>query len=201
MITRSKPPSPTAASAACAVGHHVRAVPGHGEVGAEDVPVGGIVLGHQHPRRRHRRQRPAAPARSPAPAARRPTAGPEPRSGRCCRGPARSRPRSRRPSARPAGARWRGRGRCRRAAGSPPNRPGRSAGRAARLAASGMPTPVSRTATSSRPPSAGSIAEARLDAARLGELDRVADEVDQHLPQPGGVADQRPAARPPRPSP
>ena len=118
MITRSKPRRSTAAQASAPSLDHLRAVAGHREVGREDLAVGRIVLGDEHPRRRQRRQRRGRRRRRPPPrpgGCRRRRA---PRSGRCCRARARSRRRSRRPSARPAGARWRGRGRCRRARGS-----------------------------------------------------------------------------------
>ena len=144
----------------------------------------GIVLGHQHPRRRHRRhrRRPARPLPRRQRGVRRRRRHPEaegaaeprhaldrdlaPHQLDQLRGEI-ARPRPVPPRSRFAAEstwvkRWK---RC-------------------RFAASGMPTPVSRTATRSRPPSAAIEAEARLDAARLGELDRVADEVDQHLPEP-----------------
>ena len=41
------------------------------------------------------------------------------------------------------------------------------------------------------PPAPRLVVEARHHAAGLGELHRVADEVHQHLPEPGGVADHR----------
>ena len=55
----------------------------------------------------------------------------------------------------------------------------------------GMPMPVSVTAKCSIEPVAGARVFATLDqdVALLGELDGVADEVDEHLPEPHRVAD------------
>ena len=117
MITRSKPPScdrgqrlERRCSPCCAL------VPGHREVGGEDLAVGRVVLGDQHPDGGGGERRQSAPARGPGLGGRRRAGGGrDPEAEGAAEARRRSRPRSRRPSARRAGARWRGRGRCRRA--------------------------------------------------------------------------------------
>ena len=132
-----------------------------------------------------RLDRPLDRTRGPAPAA--------PRSGTCSPCPARSRPRSARPSARPAGQ---------MASPSPvppyfrvvePSAWVNGSNTACSLSA-GMPMPVSATR---EPDADGGARLARARSHRtttspaLGELDRVADQVDEHLPQPAGVADEQ----------
>ena len=83
------------------------------------------------------------------------------------------------------------RGRCRRSGASSSRRPARTAGTAAPARPAAMPMPVS--VTSKRRTEAALVARpTRLtrtdDAALVGELDRVADEVQQDLPQPPGIA-------------
>ena len=56
-----------------------------------------------------------------------------------------------------------------------------------------MPMPVSRTRMSISPGQIAGLDDDR-DAAAVGELHRIAGEIEQHLPQPRGVADHRAAA-------
>ena len=93
--------------------------------------------------------------------------------------------RSRRPSARPAGARSPGRGRCRRSGGWSRCRPGRRTRRACRSALREMPMPVSVTSKRTRRAFAS---HPHLDLAGLGELDGVAEQVGEHLAQAAAVA-------------
>ena len=134
------------------------------------------------------------PARRSAPpcrrdrARRRPSLSPAPRQRQRERGKssprrARSRPRCGRPCARRCAGRSRGRGRCRRTcAPAPPSACSNS--RKMRSCCSGaMPMPVSRTWNDDLVrPDAGLDHDA--DAAAVGELDRVAGEIEQHLAQP-----------------
>ena len=107
--------------------------------------------------------------------------------------PARSRPRSARPSARPAAARSPGPGRCRRTCRVVEPSACSNGSKIAASLSAGMPMPVSRDrevqqrSHLARRRRAGVRLDATTDdLAALGELDGVADEVDDDLAQPAG---------------
>jgi hypothetical protein len=164
---------------------------------AADLGADRVVLGHQHPapsvagpqdlqaRRGRVGRSTRAAAEAPEATGRRsvnqtrvPCAGRSP--GRC-----------RRPSSAPAGARWSGPGLCRRGAGWSTHRPVRRAGTTGvKLRAD--PMPLSRTSPSShrlRLLRRGLASGSRSPALRR-ELDRVVDQVEQHLLE-AGIADDR----------
>ena len=100
---------------------------------------------------------------------------------------ARCRRRSSRPSARRGASRWRARARCLRGGAAPGPRSARTPGRAAaarpRRCRCPCRAPRSGAAATRRwPPHRG----ANHHLAAVGELERVADEVDEHLAQPAG---------------
>ena len=107
---------------------------------------------------------------------------------------ARSRPRSARPSARPAATRSPGPARCRRTGASSSRRPGRTPRRSAPASRRGCrcrcraTREVQADLVGRRPRDSASTRTTTSPA--LGELDGVADQVDEDLPQPAGVADQ-----------
>ena len=131
-------------------------------------------------------------------ARRRPGRRTGPRNGTGCRGPASLSARCARPSARRAAPRSSDPARCRRTGASSTRRPARTRRRSCHCLSGGMPMPVSETLKCSAASPVVALLAATLhdDLAALGELDRVADEIDQHLTQPARVADQRRRARP-----
>ena len=100
------------------------------------------------------------------------------RRGRSSPGRPPTPPRCVRRASRRSAWRWRGRGRCRPSCACSSCRPAGTPRRSAPGPLAAMPGPVSRTATLNWP----SVGRPRsLDLAGVGELDGVADEVEQHL--------------------
>ena len=97
----------------------------------------------------------------------------------------RIRPRSCRPASRPCASRSRGRARCRPSCACWSCRPAGTRSKIRAWSSAAMPGPVSRTVSTKWPFSA---AGADRDLALIGELDRVADEVEQHLRSAARVA-------------
>ena len=104
------------------------------------------------------------------------------------RGRARSRPRCGRPCARRCAGRWQGRGRCRRTCASTPLSACSNSWKM-RACCVGGDADAGVAHRERDLAGAGAGLDDDADAAGLGELDGVAGEVEQHLAQPRGVAD------------
>ena len=92
------------------------------------------------------------------------------------------------------GARWPGRARCRRTCAWSSCRPARRPAKISSCLSRGMPMPVSLHREVQQQIAVLDAAPRRRRATTspaLGELDGVADQVDEHLPQPARVADER----------
>ena len=119
---------------------------------------------------------------------RRPRAAAAPRRGRSSPRPACCRRRCGRPCARRCAWRWRGRARCRRTCAPAPVSACSNSRKMRACSCGAMPMPLSRTRKRISSGARAGLDDQR-DAAALGELDGVAGEIEQHLPQPRRVAD------------